>query len=591
MRAAGASHAWLVLTVALVVRLVHLAQVAPTPFFELHRSFAESDMYMFDEWSRQIAEGDWLGRRIPHPLYRWQLDLAPEASWRAWYGPPQAFYKAPFFPYLLAVLRALFGDPMLPLALLQCLASAVVAALLVSVGDRLFGPPAGLAGGLLFAIYAPAVHFDAVLLRGPWIALVALAATSSLMRLASEASPRRAAAAGAWVAAALLVNEGFSLVPVLLLACLPFWLRPARRLAQGTAALLGGLAAGLLPLVLRNLAVGVQPLQLAVTGSIVYAVFNAHGASPWAFEIRPRILVPLMSQAGAGLLPMAAACLRSFPDLPSLAAFYAERLLGLLAPFENPDNANFYYAAIVDPWLGFLPAHGTLLPLGATGLALARRRPSRLLPMLPFGFALLAAILLTTTLSRYRVVLAVFWLPFAGLTLATAVRALAGRDWKRLLRLAAGLTLAAAGAWAAELRLTRDGNLAALRYRPAEFYLASEGWLRRGDPDRAVAEMWALVRRNRDPGVQSWALLQASLLLGEQGQREQASEALSLAIRAGGRNPMLLMRVGDVRRDALRDRAGAAAAYEAALALRPGQPLAAQLEERLRGVAEPASVQ
>ncbi len=591
MTPTAAFHARFVLAVALAVRLLHLAQVAPTPFFELHRTFAESDMHMFDAWSAQLAAGDWLGREVPHPLYRWQLDLAPEASWRAWYGPPRAFYKAPFFPYLLASLRVLFGDPMLPLALLQCLASALAAALIVSIGDRLFSPPAGLAGGLMFAIYAPAVHFDVVLLRGPWIALVALAATSCLMRLASEPSPRRAAATGAWVAAALLVNEGFSLVPVLILACLPFWLRPATRLAQGTGALLGGLAAGLLPLVLRNLAVGAQPLQLAVTGSIVYAVFNAHGASPWAFEIRPRILVPLMSEAGAGLLPMAAACLRTFPDLPSLAGFYAERLLGLLAPFENPDNANFYYAASVDPWLGFLPAYGTLLPLGATGLALAMRRPARLLPIVPFSFSLLAAILLTTTLSRYRVVLAVFWFPFAGLTLATAVRALAGRDWKRLLRLAAGLILAAASAWAAELRLARDGKLAALRYRPAEFYLVSAGWTARGEPERATAEMWSLVRHNRDPRTQAWALLQAARLLASSGRRERANETLGLAIQAGGRDAALLMGVGDVRRELLADAPGAAAAYTDALALRPGPALEAQLERRLGGMAEPAPVQ
>lgn len=584
-------HAWIVFALALCVRLVHLGHVAPTPFFEVHRSFAESDMHMFDAWSARLAAGDWLGREVPHPLYRWQLDLAPEARWRDWYGDPQAFYKAPLYPYLVAALRALFGDPMLPLALLQCLASALAAALLVSIGDRLFSPPAGFAAGLLFALYAPAVHFDVLMLRGPWITLLALVATSALMRLASQPSPRRALVCGAWVGVALLVNEGFSLVPVLVLACLPFWTPTRRQLGSGAAAFLGGLALALLPLVLRNLAVGAPPLQLAVTGSVVYAVFNAHGASPWAFEIHPQVLTPLMDEAGAGMLSMAAACVRTFPDLASLVAFYAERLLGLLAPFENPDNANFYYAAILDPLLGVLPAYGTLLPLAFVGLALCRGRLARLLPLAPFSLALLAAILLTTTLSRYRVVLAVFLFPFAGLALATATRAANLRDWRRLLRLAVGVAAVSGVAWLAERRLGSDGKLSGLRYRPAEFYLVSAGWTARGEPERATAEMWSLVRHNRDPRTQAWALLQAARLQGSSGRRERANETLGLAIQAGGRDAALLLGVGDVRRELLGDAPGAAAAYADALALRPGPALEAQLQRRLGGMAEPAPVQ
>ncbi len=575
-------HAPTVFALALLVRLVHLLHVAPTPLFELHRSFEESDMYMFDQWSRRIAEGDWMGRGIEHPLYRWQLALAPEEQWREWYGHPRAYYKAPFYPYLLAVLRRLFGDPMLPAALLQCLVSSLSAALLVRVGDRLFGAPAGLAGGLLFAVYAPAVHFDTVLLRGPWIVLIALLATLSLVDLAQSPTARRSFICGIWTACAILVNEGFVPTPLLCLALLPLWIRTPRALATVAGAYVCGLGLGLLPLVLRNLLVGAPPLGLAVTGSVVYAVFNAPGANPWAFDIRPQVLVPMMNEAGGSLLGMAVACLRGFPSLSSLFLFYLEKLSGLVIAFENPDNVNFYYAALLDPLLEVLPAYGLLFPLAIAGLAVVGRRAGSLAPALPCALALFASILLTTTLSRYRVTLAVFLFPPAGLALKAAFEAAARRDWRRLFGVVACVLLAATCASLVERRLERNARLASLRTRPQEFYLSTEAWVRGGRPDRAAAELLSLVRQNRDPRIQAWALVRAASLLAETGDGPRAEEALRLAARIGRLDAALLVAAGDARRTRLNDADGARGLYEEALRLAPPEEIQAQLQERLR---------
>lgn len=572
-----------VFAVAFGVRLFHLLQVAPTPFFELHRTFTESDMHMFDQWSQRIAEGDWLGRETPHPLYRWQLDLAPEAEWREWYGHPAAFYKAPLYPYLLAGLRALFGDAMLPAALLQCLASSLSAALLVRLGGRLFGPPAGLAAGLLFALYAPAIHFDAVLLRGPWIVLVSLLASLSLARLADDPSPRRAFVLGLWVAASLLVNEGFLPAPLAVLAILPRWSRGLRGLAVAAGAFLGGVILGLTPLIARNLVVGAPPMKLAVTGSIVYAVFNAAGANPWAFDIRPQILLPLMNKAGGGLFGMAVACLGSFPGFAAVLAFYAEKLSGLFIAFENPDNANFYYSVFLDPLLSVLPGYGTLFPLAVAGFAAAGSRVRALQPLLPYALTLLLSILLTTTLSRYRAAFAVFLFPLSGLAVSAAVEA-ARQDRRRLALLwACGLGAAALAALV-EQRIEGAAGLRSLRYRPAEFYLAADAWAQRGRHDRAVGEMRWLVRHNPDPRVQAWALVRAASLLVEQGDRPQAEEALRLATGIGRRDAALLLAAGDLRRGGLREAVGARELYAAALALSPPQALQQQLRERLHSM-------
>ena len=79
--------------------------------------------------------------------------------------------------------------------------------------------------------------FDVVLLRGPWIVLVALLATSSFIDLAEAPTPRRSVACGLWTAGALLVNEGFALAPFLGLALLSLWIRPRDFAVQALKAL------------------------------------------------------------------------------------------------------------------------------------------------------------------------------------------------------------------------------------------------------------------------------------------------------------------------------------------------------------------
>jgi 4-amino-4-deoxy-L-arabinose transferase-like glycosyltransferase len=577
--------AFVVFALALAVRLLHLWAVAATPLLSLHTDFPESDMYMFDQWSRALAGGDWLAQRTPHFLYQWQLDVAPEDSWRRFYGDPLTFYKAPFYAYLLAVLRRLLGDPMLPAALLQCLASSVSAVLLLQLGRRLFSPGAGLAAGLLFAVYAPAVHFDSVLLRGPFVVLAALLATLAIARLAADVTPRRAAAAGAAVGGALLVYEGFTPVVPLVLALLPVWSASGRACLRGAAAFVAGCLAGLLPVVARNLWVGAPPLSLAVTGGVVYAAFNVPEAAPWGYEVPREALRAVMDATDGGFGSVVLACLARYASPAAALRFYAERGLALLIPFENPDNVNLYYAALHDPLLGWLPGFGVLLPLSAAGLVFAWRRRRALLPLLPFAATLLASILLTAPTSRYRVVLAVFLFPLAGHALAAARAAWREPARARLLVPCIAGAAAALAAAAQEARLDRRVGLLALRYRPVEFYVGARLLESRGDFAGAAAEMVRLVRANRHPAAQAWALQNAGRLLALAGQRSRAAEMLGAAADLGRKDARLLLAVGDALRGELADPQGAEAAWRRALALSPGAPLDAELRDRLGSLA------
>jgi hypothetical protein len=567
---------------ALLVRLLHLAHVEAHPLFEFHRSFRESDMYMFDQWAHRIAGGDFLGREVYHPLNGWQVASAPLESWKRWYGEQPTFYKAPAYPYLVSSLYVLFGDAMLPLALLQIAASAWAVWILFGITQWLFGREAAFFSSLFFAIYSPAIHFDILMLRGPWIVVVSLLATWQRVRLREVPSKGRAVLLGLLVGLSLVINEGFLTVPPLVLLVL--WLEPARheeRLRTAALVLLGT-AVSLAPLVARNVAVGAPAFKLAVTGSTVYAVFNSAASNPYFFEARAAAFVPILVESGESLGRTVVACLRSFPSLGDAGLFYLRKASGLVIPFENPDNVNFYYAALKDPLLATLPGYGALFPAAVIGLGLAAGRWRTLIPLAPYPVSLLLSTLLALPLSRYRVALSVFMMPFAGLALAAGVSALRQRSFVRLgagVAAAAGLALGAATLQSRVVFACRPAGL--FLYRPSEFLLSADTYVRRGRYAAALQEIADLLGHNPDRTQRPTPLLLAARIELQQGNRDAARQELDLAVEAGGDDPSLLLAAGDFHRHLLHDESSARAQYGRALDLAPSGPVRQDLLERL----------
>lgn len=506
---------------AVGLRLAHLVLVAPTPLVGFHREFVDSDMWFFDQWVQRIVAGDWLGRERFHPLAGWQLAAAPEAKWLEWYGSAPTFYKAPFYPYLLAALSFLKA-PAVSVFVLQAGAAGLSAWLLFRIARGMFGEVAGLFAAALFALYGPDIHFTTVMLRGPWIVLSTLLVTDRLLAFAGRPSGARAGLVGLSVAAAIVVNEAMTplvlLVPFVLLSA-----GPARgRVLRNCVLFAAGALAGLLPVVIRNLMVGAPPFQIAVTGSVVLAVFNSASSDPLLFSARPENFAPVMGLAGASLFETLLVCARSFSTIADWAGFYALKTAGLVAPFENPDNVNFYYVALVNPWLGLLPAYGVLLPLALVGVVVAwpARRASWWC-FLPSPLTLLAAMLLTLPLSRYRAVWAIHLMPFAGLALSRAFAWARGRSFARLGGLAAFVAFVAVVQFVVQREVFWGARRAqGLVYRPAEFVLAARMEASAGRFGDAAREMDRLALVHPEAGVR----LQALTLAAQYRDQERASK-------------------------------------------------------------------
>jgi 4-amino-4-deoxy-L-arabinose transferase-like glycosyltransferase len=123
----------LIFVVALLVRLINVYQLKPTPFFDV----LLGDAHGYDLWAQRLAGGDWIGSDV--------------------------FYQAPLYPYFLGGVYAIFGRDLLIVRIIQAVIGSASCVLLGLAAARMFSKRAGLFAGLALALWAPAIFFDGLL--------------------------------------------------------------------------------------------------------------------------------------------------------------------------------------------------------------------------------------------------------------------------------------------------------------------------------------------------------------------------------------------------------------------------------------------
>ena len=208
-----------VFAVALAVRLLHVWQIRKAPFFDV----LMGDSRGYDEWAQRIAGGEWIGRDV--------------------------FYQAPLYPYFLGVIYATAGRSLFLVRILQALVGSCSCVLLASAARRLFSPAAGLAAGLMLALYAPAIFFDGLLQKSVLdVFFVCLA-----LWLIARPSPRVAPWLGLGMAlGGLSLTRENALVFVVVILAWAAW----RGGAKAAAVFALGVGVILAPVAIRNSAIG-----------------------------------------------------------------------------------------------------------------------------------------------------------------------------------------------------------------------------------------------------------------------------------------------------------------------------------------------
>lgn len=396
-----------IFAIAFLVRALHLWQLQGSPLIEVPLGDARS----YDAWARRIAAGDWLGSGV--------------------------FYQAPLYPYFLAGVYRWIGDDPWSVRIVQSLVGAGACVLLSLAGRRLFAPAAGIAGGLLLALYAPAILADTTLQKSALDTFLLCLCLWILPRLieAPGQAPGACLALGASLGALSLARENALIfLPVLA----PWLLRPAAlpalRRWVPVALFFAGAGLVLLPVALRNQVVGGEfHLTTSQLGSNLFignnrvadgtytpllqgrgdARYERDDATAEAEKALGRRLTP--GEVSHYYLGRVLSYVRSEPG--DWLLLMARKLVLSFNAVEIMDTEDLYtYARSslplrISAW--FLH-FGVLLPLAAVGLWCTRSRWRQLLPLYLLPGAYLVSLVAFYVFGRYRLPLAILLVPFAG---------------------------------------------------------------------------------------------------------------------------------------------------------------------------------
>ena len=452
---------------ALGLRLAYFAgQASHNPLFD----FPVVDASVYSSWADEIVRGHW-----------WWPDLRN---------------YLPVYPWFLAICKWFFyGDNPWSVKVIQALLASLAAVLLADVTRRLFGRRAGMAAGLLLAcnwlliVYDGERYAESLCLFGLVLGLHQL--------LCAAPGWRRTLLAG--VACALACGCRPNLIPLIPLAA--FWIFRTgdawRRRCVHAAAVLGLAALVFLPVLLHNHRISGRWMLRAQQNWNLYAAVNPafgglHPAGGIAFDkcMKEPVLAGCYSHPDqdAYWQQKAGQLLREHPQAV-LDNFLFRRGGIFLDATEWSQEFDVYAfracsAVLRLPWPGF----GWIFPLACAGLfsLWAQRKagacapppregpgqsreagedqPARWRAFAPardratelrYARRLLLACLLTAILftflfkvtGRYRFPVTLFLIPFAGAGVDALGRALAQRQWKRLLAPAGVLCAAGLLCW------------------------------------------------------------------------------------------------------------------------------------------------
>jgi tetratricopeptide (TPR) repeat protein len=569
-----------VFLLALLARAVYLLELRGSLLFEL----LLGDARRYDQWARGIAAGDWMGKEV--------------------------FYQAPLYPYFLAVLYRLAGHSLGLVRAVQSLFGAASCALVCLAGRRLVSPLAGFAAGVLLALYPPAIFFDGLLQKSALDLLFMSLLVFLVACFATRPRAWQAFAGGVLLGAFSLTRENaLALLPLAALG-LGWRAHSWRRRLAWVALFALGAALPLLPVALRNRAVGGEVVVTTAQGGTNFYIGNHPGASGRYEPLRPGRSTPELERRDATELAEAAA---GHPlTARGISAYWMGRGLdfvrrqpaawaGLLArkwllvwngaELVDTDALEAYrdrsaLLTLLYPLLGF----GNLCPLAVLGAWATRRRWRELWPFYVLALGWAAAVAIFYVLGRYRYPLVPVVALFAGAGVAAAVELLRRHQARRLVP---GIALAAAAAVAchwplagADPRATTYADLGTAlagegRYGEATEYLERAAAL---DPHLAGAHLAlgnvALQRGDADAAAASYrraaeldptdaqAENNLATVLAREGRTAEAEQGFRAAI---GRDPGYAAAYGNLAELLARrgDGAGALAAARQGAELAP----------------------
>lgn len=378
------------------------------------------------------------------PLYywRWALRLFEGGGCGA-----AVFEQSPLYPYLLAGLFRLWGEPSMDLARL---AGALVGSLtcvgIARLGRRV-DPGSGWIAGLMAAFCGPFVFYDLMIMKTFLAAALTVASTLALSR-SEGARLRPLAAAGLLLGLGALVRENLLLVVPFALIWILWRAERGVRL-RASMVYIAGVLLATAPAAFHNQVHAREWVWITAGGGEVFYIGNnpqangqylpppfvrpdpEHEHEDFRSEARRRLGRDLTR--GEASRYWTAEGWRFIREHPfEWLVLEARKALIFLNAYELPDNYNYQVfrrlSGVLGGWtFGF----GAVGPLALVGFWVTRRR-SALAPLRLTLAAIFASSLLFFNFGRFRIPAVALLLPFAAATLAEAWRLSRARRWRSL---------------------------------------------------------------------------------------------------------------------------------------------------------------
>ncbi len=423
----------LVALVAFLVRLVYLLELSQQPGFSVP---------MVDE--------------------KWHWEWAHEILQKSFWGEG-AYFRAPLYPYLLALLVKITGSSIFWAKLLQIFLCGGTAFFLYRLADRLFGKKVAIVSGFIYAFYGTLLFYETMFLI-PVLFLFLL--VWGMYRIVTY---RESHSLKTWVVTGLVFGLAAISRPnvVLVVPFLMLWLyairsRPTPILHRMKAPLmlLAGIVVVIAPVTIRNIIVTGDFILISSQGGVNFYIGNNEYTNGLSM-VMPEVdmdesmtwsqFIPLTKAAAekeAGR-ELSAAELSSFWTSKAVdfivhnpgkfLGFSWKKTVYLLNGFENSDNSDIYYERTKSHLYSlllwktplFFP-FGVLLPLTLVGVYLRRDDFSKLLPLYILIVAYSPSIILFLMTARHRLPLVPFMIVIASAGLVRLVGGLKKIGAKKL---------------------------------------------------------------------------------------------------------------------------------------------------------------
>lgn len=550
---------WLAAIVALAVglRLAYVHQLQASPFYSRY----VMDPLYHHQWAQAVAAGK-------------ENDFISGA-----------YFRAPLYPWTLGALYRIFGESPIVPRVFGTIVGALSCAVLYLIGRYAFGRAVGAIAGLAAASYPMLLYFDAELKVEGLAMLLNLALLGLLLLAHGRRSWWMWGLCGVALGLAAITRPNILLLAPVLVGWV-LWLKPrAGRCALGHAlALTAGTLLPILPVTIRNVAVGGDFALIATSGGVNFYIGN-NPASDGMSAVIPgdppawwpcyHAQIERAERAEGRTLRgsevsrwYARQAWRWIAENPGAALALTFRKLGYFwSHWEVSNNQDIQFVftkyATIARWL---PVRFWLVaPLGVLGLVLCLRRARELFPLWSFVPVYLVSVVVFFVSARYRIPVVPVLILLAAYAVVWIAQRLAARQWWSLL--AAALPVALMGIVVSRTPPGLDSEMIQ-GHVAAGMFLAADDKLEEAEPLLSEAVLRAQRTGWRLQPEVPEMLARARM---KRGDFAGAAEALRIAVQADPKNVEFRQALG-VALAGAGELEAAAREFRAALDLRPDDP-------------------